>query len=330
MNRAARRMLPSLLRTAGASPSFRPPSYPVSRSLATASSIAALLSSASASKPLKDAVKFTGPSVENPAVWTYHELSRHVSALSAGLSELALAPRHVLLTLLHPHTQEYAVTLLAAAQLGLKVVAIPPPADPAVTSVQSVNDALRKYQPAMLILGKDFSPAGTHPEHDGIVAAVNPLVNALAPGVALDDARGLDGFVPLTGRAFSSKEHPYLRHVVHTGDTNVRGTITFKSLLVYNGMAPPVPSGELPLLVDAATDAESSTAKILKDAEAIGKEMRLSKDHTTKEGKIVVTPKVSERSAAAIVAAVMHETLWVSPGTGDVKAVSEAENALVI
>lgn len=279
---------------------------------------------------MKDAVKFTGPSLENSCVWTYHELSTHVSALSAGLSELSFTPTDVLLTLLQPHTQEYAVTLLAAAQIGLKVVALHPPADPGATSVQTLDDALSKYKPAMLILGKEFRPAGVHAEDDGIVAAVNSLVNALAPGVALDDARGLAGFVPLTGRGFASKEHPYLKHVVHTGHTNVRGTITFKSLLVYSGAVPKVPSSELPLLVDAATGAESSASKILKDAERMGKEMRLSKDHTAKEGKIVVTPKVSERNAAAIVAAVMHETLWVSPGTGDVKAVSEAENALIV
>jgi len=154
-------------------------------------------------------------------------------------------------------------------------------------------------------------------------------VNAFAPEVALAESKGIAGFSPLSGKSFDSAEHPYLEHVVQTSDTNMRGTITFKSLLVYSGHSPELGSGKEPLLVNAKTGAGASASEILTAAGSLGSKLGLSADHGAKSGKVVITPSVSATSAAAMVSAVMHESLWVSPGLEAASEVSSSENALV-
>lgn len=302
-----------------------------SRPLSTATTIPSLLTKLSTTKPLKDAVKFIRPLPEKPSIWTNRELLTHVSALTAGLHELNYTPSDQILTLLSPGSQEFSVLLLAAANLNLSVVALSPPPDPNQVSVDDISAALQKYRPRALFLGKEFAPvAAEHGDEDAIVATVNPLVNALLPGVALEDARGLNGLVPLTGRPFASSKYPFLQHVVQTSDTNVRGTITFKSLLVYSGETPPVQKSDAPLLVLAEDGVAVSAEKVLKAAKSLGKRIGLNADHTAKSGKLVVTPAVSEKSIVAVVSALMHEALWVCPGEADSNTVSQSENALVV
>lgn len=290
------------------------------------STIPSLLSAASSAKPMKDAVKFASPPPSNPVVWTYSELDSHVAALSAGLSELSVSPKSVLLAVLHPHTPEYAVLLLACARLGATLVALPPPPGP--LPLPALHAALRNHRPELLFVGKEI-PAPGPPAEPGILSAVHPFAHAVAPRVALRDAGGLRGFSPLSGRAFDSPDHPYLRHIVTTSDENMRASVTFRSLLVYSGEAPLPPDHDLPLLTNAASGTTWSAAEIVEGAKRVGKDLGLGKDHREKNGRLVVTPGVTDTCASGVVAALMHESLWVSPGGEDVKVVSQAEGALV-
>lgn len=291
--------------------------------------IGQVLASASAAKPLKDAVKFARAPADKSTIWTYSDLNRHVNALATGLEEMQYAPSDKILVLLPVESPEYAVTLLAASKLGVSVIVCDPPADPMNVSIDTIADSLRKHQPRALFIGKEYSFSPPVQDDDGAVASVNPIANVLAPGAAIADSRGTAAFVPLTGKAFQSAEHPYLEHVVQTSDANLRGTITFKSLLVYSGKSPALGSGNDPLFVSAATGETVSEAQILTEAEALGSKLGLSANHEEKSGKVVIKPAVSTSSAVAIVSAVMHESLWLSPTEDNVGLVSSEENALV-
>lgn len=297
-------------------------SYPVHRH----ATIGAVLSSASAANPLKDAVKFLGSNQQKPTIWTYRELATHVDALAAGLHEMSYSQGDAILALLSPDDPEYAVLVLAASKLGLSIVACPTPTDSSAVDITVVRDMLRKHRPRAFIIGKNYMPSHQASDDDGIIASVSPLLSAIAPSVARDDAKGIDGFVPLTGRPFVSQEYPYLKHVIHTGETNMRGTISFKSLLVYSGFSPASDARDATLLT--APDGSSAThAAILKQAEDIGSRLSLGPDHSVEAGKLVVGPSLSHESVAAMVSAVMHEALLVSSGAKDPALVSKAEHA---
>lgn len=316
MNRSTRSLLPHL--------------RPLFSHARTKTTIPTLLSALSSTKPLKDALKYPQPPPKEPTIFTYRDLHSHTLALASGLSELSYSPSDRILSLINPTTPEYAILLLAAAHLNLTLISLPLPADPANTSVQTIADTLDKHRPRALFIGKEFLPDSPHHDHDGIIASVHPLINALTPRVALDDTRGLLGFVPLTGRPFQSAQYPFLQHVIHTGEDNFRGTIAFKSLLVYSGnLAQTDQAPKTPLWVSAESGDRMSEEEILQKALDIANKMQFSSDHTAKNGKVVVKPRVSADAVSAVLAAVMKETLYVSPAEAEPSDVADFENALV-
>lgn len=319
MNRSLRSLVPRL-RPLVTSPQIR-----------HHTTIPTLLSSLSATKPAKDAFKFSQPAPEKPSIFTYQELHKHTAALASGLEELSYSPSDRLLCLLNPSTPEYTILLLAASHLNLSVITLPLPTDPSKTSVKQLSEALHKYKPRALFVGKEFAPDTSQHEHDGILSAVHPLINAIAPHVVLSDAKGYTGFAPLTGRSFHSPHHPYLQHVVHTADDNFRACITFKSLLVYSGNVPNISaSPDTPLWISVETGDQVSETALLQRAADLADEMHLSGDHSLKNGKLVVTPNVSRDAVAAVLAAVMKEALYVSPGEAEPANVALNENAVIM
>lgn len=316
----ALRRLPRLPRLSHA---FARTIRPVATAPHHSTTIHGLLAAATAANPLKDAVKFIAPA--KSTIWTYRELESHVSALATGLNHLGYS-NQTILALLPPSSPEYPILLLAAARVAANLIPIPPPADPASLDVHIIRDALGKHRPYALFVANEYYPT-CDLDDDGIVASVNPILHALDPEVALDDAAGRDGFVPLTGRPFRSRNFPFLKHVVHTGDTNMRASITFKSLLVYSGEPIDSSAAEGPILT--SDGAQLTEKRLIQQAHKLGEQLGLSSDHTTKEGKLVIKPGLGQSTATALVAALMHESLWVSPGTQDSTDVSSTENALV-
>ncbi|PXF47516.1 hypothetical protein BWQ96_02660 [Gracilariopsis chorda] len=302
---------------------------PPLRSIATAAaapSIRDLLHSATADSPLKDAVKFMGYANENATVWTYSQLASHVSALSTGLSHLNYSQNDAILTLLPADSPEYTVLLLAASQLGISIIPLPTPADPQTVDVDALKAALNEHRPAALVIHSSCS-VPEHADSSRILAASNSVVNALDPSIALNDAAGLLGFVPLTGRPFYSAQFPFLRHIVSTDDVNARGTITLRSLLVYSGESPYTAS-EAPLLITSA--GQASQSQLIADAEKLCTKMSISSDPLAKEGKLVTKPALSTTSATSLVASIMKHALWVTSADRDKTEVAASENALVV
>lgn len=297
-------------------------------------SIASVLESAQSAVPLKDAVKFVRPDAKS-TVWTFRELATHVNALASGLHSLRYGHANRIVTVLPPHSPEYAVLLLAAAQLRITLIAFPFPEANQNFRVDDLKTAIHKHEPAALVLSHELSvDVGEDAAHDDrIVIAVNPVLNALDPGLALRETAGLAGCVPITGRSFSSAMFPSLRHVVHTGDQNVRSAITFRSLLLYDGArishkasaAPPAPL----ILRDDASGSAFLEADVLKQAVELGARLNLSSNHQDRNGKLVVKSDLSKDSASAAVAALIHHSLWLSSHPQTVDQVSAEENAIV-
>ncbi len=304
-----------------------------SAALHKSNAVAGILSSASKAQPLKDAVKFYGESSDRTTIWSYRDLERHVFALSSGLQELGYAAGDKIVLWLPTGSTEYAAIVLATANIGITVVTVEAPADPNNVIVSGVVDAIRTHAPKMVVFGHEFQVAGGGPD-DGIVAGMHSVLNAIAPGVSVADASGLSGFSPLTGKPFASAKFPSLRHVVHTGDAHVRGAVTFRSLLAYNGACVPAAAKQDMLILKAEDGKGISGVDAIKQAEALGGKMGLSNDHNQKNGKLVIRPSTSPRTATAMLAAVMHESLWISPGADGSKekleSVSANENALVV
>lgn len=279
-----------------------------------------LLAAAAAANPLKDAVRFA----DTGATWTYHDLSTHVDALAAGLDELGYVANDKIVVAVPPGCPEYAVTMLAAAKLGVTVVACDAPVD----SVEGVASALRAHRPKMLIVSHESQLEGAVDSAAGVVSK-NAVIDAIAPGVAAADARGLQGFSSLTGRPFQSADHPYLQHVTHTGDMHVRGASTFKSLLVYRGAFPgKKATADAPFLILSEKGEGLSQKELIANAEALGAKLQLSGNHGSKNGALVIPPSTSAKSAAAITSTVMFETMWLSPGSDASAAFTE--NALML
>lgn len=294
-----------------------PHSRQLASSTSTPSSISAVLSAAATTSPLKDAIKFHHTS-QKATTWTFRELTSHVDALSNGLHHLGYRSGDVVLTLLSPHSPEHAVLLLAAARLRLTLVSHN------ASDTSSLPAAIAAHSPSAM-----FIP-GAVTEGD-VVAAANPILSAVAPSLAPRDAAGLAGLVPLTGRSLRSASMPSLRHIVHTGDRNVRATVTFRSLLVYQPTDPAPPSnvaGSDPLVV-SGPGAIASEKDVLKQAVAIAGKMDLAGDHALKNGKIIVTPDGSPRAVSTAVAALMRQALWVSADADMSAQVATTENALV-
>lgn len=289
-------------------------------------SIRHLLHAAAAASPLKDALKFMGYANENATVWTYAQLASHVSALSAGLSHLNYKQGDAILALLPPDSPEYTVLLLAASQLGISIIPFSTPPDPQNVDVQALRAALNEHRPVALFLHTTCS-VPEHADSSRILAASNSVVNALDPSIALNDAAGMLGFVPLTGRPFYSAQFPFLRHIVSTNDVNARGTITFRSLLVYSGESP-YNASEQPLLI--TSEGNASQSQLIAHAEKLCEKLSISSDPLVKEGKLVTKPQLSTASATSLVASIMKQALWVTSADRDKKQVAAAENALLV
>lgn len=305
------------------------------RRLATASaihqakSVAEILSSAHRAQPLKDAVKFYVDGAD-PTIWSYRDLDSNVSALSSGMQALGYGPGDKVVAWLPTGSPEYAVLILAAANVGATVVSVAPPEDPNNASVVAVSDAVRAHAPRMLLFAYEFGVAEAVAD-DGIVAATHPVLNAIAPGVSVADARGTSGFSPLSGKPFECESFPSLHHVVHTGDKNVRGSITFKSILAYNGAYAPVAASTKAVVLSADDGKGISGVEAISEAAALGAKLELNNDHTSQKGKLIIAPSTAPSAATGMIAAVMHEALWISPGSSDkLDSVAENENAVVL
>lgn len=310
-------------------------------------SISAVLQSGTAAVPLKDAVKFVSPDAKS-TVWTFRELTTHVNALASGLRHLQYPTGSRIVTVLPAHSPEYAVLLMAAARARLTLIAYPYSNDSAPVNTSDLAAVISEHEPVCLVLADGLSvhaapPTDASALDDRVIAAVNPVLKALDPSLALRDAAGLAGCVPLTGRSLHSDVFPSLRHVVHTGVDNVRSAITFRSLLVYDDVgaskSPSVRGGEgsgivPPLLVGggcgAAGDRTAITEEdVLSQAVDIGDRLKLSANHGTRNGKIVVKGEASKQAASTAVAALLHHSLWLSSHPDSVDQVSADENAIV-
>lgn len=73
-----------------------------------------------------------------------------------------------------------------------------------------------------------------------------------------------------------------------------------------------------------------SEEEILQKASDIARKMQFSSDHTAKNGRVVVKPQISADAVSAVLAAVMNETLCVSPADQNPSDVADFENALVV
>lgn len=315
------------------------------------SSVFAVLANARSSQPLKDAAKFYGDNADifarpgNPGtvtdgsslreitLWSYNDLEKHVRALASGLTDIGISHGHKVAVLLPPGSQEYIATLLAAADLGVTVVALEPPSNPKATNDSEIKQAFEKYHPEAFILWHDYKTADTE---DSIYSTgANSVISALCPSLVTDDSRGTSGFTRITGRPLSYPEFPHLKWVIHTGDAHIRGAISFKSLLVYNGSSiSGCPSASNVALIEASTGRQVSVGNLFEEAQKLGKELQLTDDPYVKAGKMVVRPEASVEAAAALMSALTHETLLISAGCinapdRSAKA-AELENALLV
>lgn len=305
-----------------------------------AQSVPAILAAAAAASPLKDAAKFYRSAVSAadeaaaPAdaglpskgvdLWTYRDLASHARALAVGLAEAGLAAGDRVVVCLPPESQEYITLLLSAADCGITVVAVAPPAAGGAADVAAIGAALKKYEPRALLLYHGYRAAGEGGSGSG------GLVGALFPGAADADAAGIAGMVPVSGRPMVSETHPYLQYVVHTSDEHVRGAMPFRSLLVYSD-SPPASHGApgSVVLIEAASGREVTQSALLADAKAAGEKLQLVSDVYSKNGKLLLRPEASVEAAAKAVSALMHETLLITSDAGQQSNAAEIENSLV-
>jgi AMP-binding enzyme len=314
----------------------------------SAPSVPAILAAARAANPVKDAIKFYGvsttaaaiaaesdplaPPGDGVALWSYRDVDSHVNALVAGMTEAGFRSGDKILVFVPAGTPEYVSLVLAAADLGITVVALGAPANPKAVDVASVRAALERYEPSALFLWHGYK---TVDAEDSIFSdGRNSIVSALEPAASANDARGLAGFFRVTGRPFESSKFPSVKYIVHTGDTHIRGAIAFKSLLLYTD-APRKSRGgsDHVLLVEAGSGSEITQSDLLRGAKEVGARLELSSDPYSKNGKLVVRSDPTPAVATAVVSALMHETLVISPGMFNEPersaSTAETENALL-
>lgn len=268
-----------------------------------AGSVGEILASASAAVPLKDAVKFYGG--DSPKIWSYDKLRSNVGAVASGLQKLRYGSGDCIVSWLACGTPEYTSLLLAASEVGATIVSVPPTAD-----ASAVAAALRKHNARMLV----FDNSATTTATDGKSALDKLKIDTLS----------CDG-----GRLLVSADFPALEHVVHsgTGAANVSGALSFRSLLAYSSQARHVGTEEA-LLVQSDNGSTVTTQQVIQDAAKIGEKLQLSADHLTPNGKLVITPSYDKNMPAGILAALMHESLWIAVVESDtVTKVAENEGA---
>lgn len=207
---------------------------------------------------------------------------------------------------------EYAAILFAAARIGAKVVVIDPPQDSTACDLESAKSVLLKHQPKAFILWGDYGLASVDE------AGATGLIPALFPETA-EDSSVKAAFTKLTARKKpASTDMPFLKYVVHTGQTNIRGALTFRNLLFYqpilNGMGGSV-DAKGDFLINGSSGKSLSQVDIINAAKACGRKLKLSGDQSTKAGKLVAkTSAIADGSMIeALTAALMHESLFISP-----------------
>jgi acyl-CoA synthetase (AMP-forming)/AMP-acid ligase II len=295
----------------------------------SATSVPGLLAAARAASPMKDAIKFYGvstsaaavlaasdplaPASDSIALWSYRDVDTHVRALATGMSEAGFHSGDKIVSLMPCGTPEYVSLVLAAADLGMTVVALELPVNPKAVDVASIRAAVDAHKAKALFIWHGFKTEGAE---DGLFGTgENSIVSALAPSAAADDARGRSGFLRVTGRPLAIPDMPSLGYIVHTGDAHIRGAIAFKSLLCYSD-APRKSSGSSDnvVLVEAPSGKQVTHSELLHGAKEIGARLQLSSDPYAKNGKLVVRSDPTSAVATALVSALMHETLMISPG----------------
>lgn len=309
-----------------------------------ATTVAGILSSASKAQPLKDAMKFYDSDGGDPSIWSYHELATNVSALSSGLQALGYGPGSTIVVWLSPSSAEYTTLVLASANVGATLVAVPPPKDPQNADVTVAASAIRDGA-RMFVFDASYSALKTKSdstinleqpysteEAKGVVAKGHSILDALMPGISENDSAGTRGFAEMSGVPFQSSELPNLEHVVHDGASHVRGALSFRSILAYNGKYKPTMPASGPLVQSAVSKESLPGASAIELAAKMGADLGLGSNHGEKSGKLVVKPDNPAQVAKAMIAAVMHESLYISPNveSDQISQIAEREGAMVM
>eukprot|EP00188_Purpureofilum_apyrenoidigerum_P000494 Plantae.Rhodophyta-Purpureofilum_apyrenoidigerum.ctg12142.p1 GENE.Plantae.Rhodophyta-Purpureofilum_apyrenoidigerum.ctg12142~~Plantae.Rhodophyta-Purpureofilum_apyrenoidigerum.ctg12142.p1 ORF type:complete len:340 (+),score=60.79 Plantae.Rhodophyta-Purpureofilum_apyrenoidigerum.ctg12142:830-1849(+) len=310
--------------------------WAIRRQMSTQSNnrIADIVDHVAKAHPLKDAIKYLETSDEKLLLWSNSAMKRHVDALSSGLQETGISTGDRIAVWMPLGSVEYAVTNLAAAKVGATIVAIDPPKHPENVDLATVEGALQKYKPKALFVWEDYSTGS------GIQKGAASVIQALFPEAAEDSSLNAT-FTKLTGRKKrASQSAPFLEYVVHSGHNNIRGALTFKNLLVYDSMtySPTVDKveGKSEVFIRASSGKSLTQADILKEAESIAKKLGLSGDHTSKSGRLVLhtDPEADGKVLGALLAAMMKETLFISPFLDPddqrIESAAEKENAQLV
>lgn len=183
-------------------------------------------------------------------------------------------------------------------------------------------DSIQKHDPSMLVLSTDYSPSTDASR--GIVAGAHPLIDAVAPGEGGEDSRGLLGMVKETGRSGQ-------RWIVQTGANSIRGTIVFKSLLVYSGQQVEASTGSGVVWTNAHSGDGMTEKDLMEYADNVASKFGMTSDRSAKNGKVVVESRVAKDAAAAVVAAISNQTFCVMAAEGvSGKELAEEEQALLV
>lgn len=203
---------------------------------------------------------------------------------------------------------EYSVLRLAAAQLGVKVVAVAEREGGGI----DIERVRRSMKSGNGLEGFQFAKGVFL---DGGCDNVTDAVRGLVGREIGRDGAGLRGVLRVRGGGrLDCWQFPALQHVVQTGHEGIEGSVTFRSALVYSGE-------------EAGGD---GGADYVRRAEEVGARNRLCANHEVREGKVVVMPCLEGHFLHSALAAVLKGALWVHPGQRDGRSVSQHEGALLL
>lgn len=277
------------------------------------SSISNILTKARSETPLKDAIKFTRPSThtnEKSFTWTFHELDTHVNALASGLKSLSStkASGETIISTIPTYDPEYTVLFLACHKLSINLISVK-------SSVDEIQKSINEHKPVGLFVESNSTEQGGG--DGGIIGKVNDIIYELDDEVVMKDSSGIqNGCVSVTGKQYSSNKYPFLKFIIHTGVDNVRCGITFKSLLVYDSS----------VIENSANTQES---ELISNAKKLGDDLQLSAEHDKKNGTVVVK-QLDDNGAVAAIAALIKQSLWVSPHPDSLNDVFNNDNVVIV
>jgi AMP-binding enzyme len=187
--------------------------------------------------------------------WTYKDLERQIDALGNGFISSRLQPGHTVITTLDLDA-ESVVTLLAAAECGLRVVALPGATAAELASALEATQAEAVILDPKVIKPEDL--AGEIPELD---------------------------HYPF-GKAFVCSRFPALRNILQTDYRPKPGMLTFRDVLAYDlhphhnymrRWAVPMVTPDHAALGSADGKVSVSQADLLKHATRVAKQLELTR-----------------------------------------------------